>query len=136
MIGTLRFMALRYFIDKQRRLVVVIGSGLLTAADLKAVIDPGPQDPDFNADFNEFVDLRAVTAIDLTADQIRMLAGWKLYSPTSKRAFLASAPHVFGVGRMWEAYAEFSHNTTQIRVFYELASALEWIGLESLPSIG
>jgi hypothetical protein len=129
-------MALRYIIDKEHQLVVVIGSGLVTAAEIKALIEQGPKDPDFNVDFNEFVDLRAVTGFDLSGDQVRMLARWKLYSPKSRRAFLASDPHVFGVGRMWEAYAEFSHATSQIQVFYELAPALEWLGLQSLPSIG
>jgi hypothetical protein len=129
-------MALRYSIDKQHRLVLVIGSGLVTAADIKVLIDQGPQDPDFNAEFDEFVDLRSVTGFDLSSDQVRMLAGWKVFSPKSRRAFLATDPQVFGVGRMWEAYTEFSHDTTQIRVFYELTPALAWLGHESLPSIG
>ena len=129
-------MALRYVIDREHRLVVVIGSGIVSAADIKALIEQGPQDPDFNADFDEFVDLRAVTGFELSGDQVRMLAGYKLFSPKSRRAFLAKDPHVFGVGRMWEAYTEFSHDTTQVRVFYELAPALAWLELESLPSIG
>ena len=129
-------MALRYLIDKEHRLVVVIGSERVTAADIKALIDQAPHDPDFNADFDEFVDLRAVTGFDISGEEIRTLAGWRIFSPKSRRAFLATEPHVFGVGRMWEAYTEFSHDTTQIRVFYELAPALAWLGLESLPSSG
>ena len=46
---------------------------------------------------------------------------------------VAASPAVFGVGRMWEVFGELSDNPSQIRVFYDLPSALKWLNLESLP---
>ena len=35
---------------------------------------------------------------------------------------------------MWEAFAELSGNPSQIRVFYDLPPALQWLGLKTLPA--
>jgi len=52
---------------------------------------------------------------------------------TAKRAFLAGNPAAFGMSRMWEILTELSQNPSQIHVFYDLPSALKWLGLEALP---
>ena len=52
----------------------------------------------------------------------------------STTRLVATSPSVFGVGRMWEGYTEFSDDPSHIQVFYDLPSALKWIGLESMPS--
>jgi hypothetical protein len=41
---------------------------------------------------------------------------------------------VFGVARMWEIFTELSDNPSHIRVFYDLPSALKWLGLDALPA--
>lgn len=69
----------------------------------------------------------------MSGDQARMLARRQIFSPESRRAFVATNPGIFGVGRMWEIYTEFAENGSQIRVFSDLASALKWVGLQSLP---
>ena len=69
----------------------------------------------------------------MTGDHVRLLARRKIFSATSKRAFVATSPAVFGVGRMWEILTEMSDNPSQIRLFYDLPSALKWLNLESLP---
>jgi hypothetical protein len=56
-----------------------------------------------------------------------------IFSATSKRAFVAANPAVFGMGRMWEIFTEMSDNPSQIRVFCDLLSALKWLNLEILP---
>jgi len=118
-----------YVIHKERRLVISTGSGRVTSAEIETRMNQALSDPDFNRDFNELVDLRAATAIDASSDEARMLAGRKLYSPESKRAIVAASPAIFGMGRMWQAYTELSQETSQIRVFYDLPSALEWLGI-------
>jgi hypothetical protein len=56
-----------------------------------------------------------------------------IFAAISNRAFLAASPAVFGVGRMWEMFTEMSENPSQIRMFCDLRSALQWLNLESLP---
>jgi hypothetical protein len=69
----------------------------------------------------------------LSAEQARVLARRMIFSFTSKRAFIVPNTTVFGVIRMWEIDTELSDNPSKIRVFYDLPSALEWLGLEQLP---
>jgi len=122
-----------YVIHKEQRLAVITFSGCVTVDDIQTLIDQGPKDPDFDPQLNELVDLRNVTEFALSSDEARTFARRKVYSAESRRAFVASAPHIFGFGRMWEAYNELSDNPTAIRVFYDLPAALKWLGLNDLP---
>jgi hypothetical protein len=126
-----------YVIHKERRLVISTGSGLVTWQEIKARQDQTRTDPDFNPEYDQIVDLRSVTGFDMSTEQTRMLARRQIFSSKSKRAFIATSPSVFGMGRMWETYTEFSENPSQIKVFYDVASALRWLGVDSslLPSV-
>jgi hypothetical protein len=62
-----------------------------------------------------------------------MLARKKIFSSSSKRAFVAGSPTAFGMSRMWETLTELSGNESHIRVFYDFSSALSWLGRESFP---
>jgi len=126
-------MPFSYVVYKEHRLVVSAGSGLVTWEEIKARQDETKTDPSFDPTFNQIVDLRSVTEIQMSGDQARMLASRQIFSQESKRAFVATNPSIFGMGRMWEIYTEFSERPSQIRVFADLASALKWLGLESLP---
>jgi len=119
-----------YVIYKKHRLVVSTGTGRVTYDEIKARQDQTKGDPDFNSDFNQIVDLRAATTVDLTVDQARELASRNIFSPTSRRAFIATTPAVFGMGRMWESYTEIAQKTSQIRIFSNLLSAIDWLGLK------
>ena|SRR5215469_7383758 len=126
-------MPFSYIVYRKHRLVVSSGSGLLTWEEIKARQDETKTDPNFDPSFNQLVDLRSVTGIKMSGDQARMLASRHIFSPGSRRAFVATNPGIFGVGRMWETYTEFSEKPSQIRVFSDLPSALKWLGLESFP---
>ena len=126
-------MPFSYVVYRENRLVVSTGSGLVSWEEIKSRQDQTKADPDFNPEFNQIVDLRSVTGFDMTSAQARQLARRMIFSLTSKRAFVAASPAVFGVGRMWEIFTEMSDNPSQIRVFYDLPSALKWLDLENLP---
>lgn len=126
-------MPFNYVVYGEHRLVISTGSGRVTWEEIKERQDQTKTDLDFNPEFNQLVDLRAVTGFDMTSDHARGLARRLIFSCTSKRAFVAANPAVFGVGRMWEMFTEMSDNPSQIRVFYDLPAALKWLNLESLP---
>jgi hypothetical protein len=126
-------MPFSYIVYKEHRLVVSSGSGLVTWQEIKARQEETKTDPSFDPTFNQIVDLRSATGIQMSGDQARMLASRQIFSPESRRAFVATNPSIFGMGRMWEIYTEFSKKPSQIRVFADLPSALNWLGLESLP---
>jgi hypothetical protein len=129
-------MPFNYVVHKEHRLVISTGSGVVTWEEIQTRQDQTRADPDFNPEYDQIVDLRSVTGFDMSTEKTRFLARRPIFSSKSKRAFVAKSPSVFGVGRMWETYTEISENPSQIRVFYEVASALRWLGVDSslLPS--
>ena len=122
-----------YVVYKKHHLVISTASGLVTWDEIKARQDQTKTDLEFNPEFDQIVDLRSATRVELSGDQIRFLAGRRIFSSRSRRAFVAPDPGIFGIGRMWEIYTELSPNPTEIRVFRDLPSALKWLGLEDFP---
>ena len=125
-------MPIRYAIYKELRLVISTASDRVTFADIKSHQDQLLNDPDFDPQFNQFIDMTAVTVLDISTQEAIVVAKRKIFSRMSQRAFVASTPEVFGLGRMMEAYNE-SDAKSQACVFSDVPSALKWLGLESLP---
>jgi hypothetical protein len=127
-------MPFRYVVHKEYRLVVSTGSDCVTFDEIRARQDQTKTDPDFNPEFNQVVDLRAVTRFDMSSEQAKALARRMIFATTSKRAFVAASPAIFGVARMWEIFTEMADHPSEIRVFYGLPAALTWLDLENLLS--
>ncbi len=70
-----------YKIDKQRRLVLSSGSGVLTKADLVMHMEQLLNDPDFDPKFSQLADFSQVSGFDLTGDDVRALANKTVFSP-------------------------------------------------------
>ena len=105
----------------------------MTCAEMKAHQDQLLSDPDFKPEFDQLIDATAVTAVEVSVDEIKTLVSRKVLSPESRRAFLAPSPFVYGMGRMMGTYLEMSKAASQVGVFRDLPSALKWLGLEALP---
>ena len=123
-----------YVVYKEYRLVISTASGVVTREEIKARQDQTKTDLEFDPEFDQIVDLRSATRVELSGDEIRFLASRRIFSSRSRRAFVAPNPCVFGVGRMWESYTEFSKHPNEVRVFRDLPSALKWLRLEDFPS--
>jgi hypothetical protein len=119
-------MAAFYKIDKERRLVMSTGSGVLTLADLLAHQEKLLADPDFSPDFSQLWDLTNITEVELTSKDVHRLAQRSIFSPDSRRAILVSRDLVFGLARMFEIYRDIL-GENGIRVFRNLDDALEWV---------
>jgi hypothetical protein len=101
---------------------------------MRAHQDKLASDPDFNPEFNQFVDATAVTNLDLSVDEARKLADRRLFSSTSRRAFLGSGLSMSaGVVRLAEAYFRIVKKRESISVFHDREAALKWLGLGQLP---
>lgn len=97
-----------YVVYKETRLVISTRIGVVTCEEIKSRQDQTKTDPNFDPGFDQIVDLRLVTRFEMSLQQTRSLARRQIFSSKSKRAFVATSPSVFGVGRMWETYTEFS----------------------------
>jgi len=115
-----------YNIDKERRLVMSTGSGVLTMTDALAHQEKLLKDPDFSPRFSQLMDLTQVTNVEFGTEDLRKLAQRSIFSPDSRRAILVSSDVVFGLSRMFEIFRE-TLGETGIRVFRNLDDALEWV---------
>jgi len=126
-------MPCRYRIDAERRLVITTAWGRMTFAEMQAHQDQLAADPHFNPEFNQLVDATAITEANISVDEAKMLASRRLFSPTSRRAFLGSGLSILAAGRLMQAFAHIAKGREQISVFHERNAALKWLGLGSLP---
>jgi hypothetical protein len=126
-------MPCRYVIYRERHLVVSTGSERLTFAEVKAHQDQLIADPDLDPTFNQLLDATAVTSLDVSQDEVKLLAARRVFSAKSRRAFVSPNPAIFGIGRMWTAYHEMATGMENVKIFYKLADALKWLGLEDIP---
>jgi hypothetical protein len=122
-------MPVRFVIHKEQRLVITTGEGRLTFDEVKAHQDRLLNDPDFDPDFNQLLDATAVTTMVASEAQVRTVAERKLFSPTSRRAFVVASTFTYGMGRMLQTYNEMSDAASPISIFGDRASALKWLGI-------
>jgi hypothetical protein len=119
-------MSASYKIDKERRLVMTSGVGVLTKEDVQAHMDRLSSDPDFDPDFSQLADFREITVVEFGPEDVRQFAQREIYSPSSRRAFLVKNDLQFGLARMFETYRELN-GESGIRVFRSFDEAMQWI---------
>jgi hypothetical protein len=119
----------KYSIDKHRRLIVTTAEGCVMFDDCKDHQDRLLADPDFDVTFDQLIDTTPATKFDISAAEARILAERRVFSPDSRRAFVATKPHIYGLGRMMAIYHEdlaYAH----AHVFYSMDEALKWLERE------
>ena len=124
--GKGEFVPASYRIDKERRLVISSGTGVLTKEDIQGHMDRLLSDLEFDPTFSQLLDFREITAVEFGPEEVRQFAQRKIYSSISRRAFLVTNDLQFGLARMFETYRELN-GETGIRVFRSLEEAMEWI---------
>ena len=117
-------MPFSYIIHEEQRLVLSIGRGRVTFDDIRAHRSQLLRDTGFSPTFNQLVDLTATTDTDISGVYVQWFASDPVFSPTSRRAAVATRPDIFGVLRQFEAYHE---ERARVHVFYEWDSALKWL---------
>jgi hypothetical protein len=122
-------MKLQSFIDKQGRLIRTSVEGRVTFDDVKEHQDRLLADPGFDASFDQLIDTTTASKFDISADDARVLATRRIFSPDSRRAFVATEAHIFGLARMMEIYRE-GLEYAEVEVFYSLNEALKWLSRE------
>ena len=126
-------MPARYVILKEQRLVVSIGWGRLTFSDFASHQEQLLADPDFDPSFDQLADGSKVTVLDLSVEEAKIISRRVIFLPTSRRAVVATDPAIFGMGRMMDAYHTQATRREHLGVFYDLRSALKWLGRDSIP---
>jgi hypothetical protein len=93
---------IHYVISEKKRLVVTIASGILTFAEAPAHQNRLVTDPNLNPSFDQLIDKTAVIGFQISSQEASGLARRPVLSSSSKRAFVASNPPAFGMGRLMQ----------------------------------
>jgi hypothetical protein len=122
-----------YKIDKERRLVLSSGAGVLTKEDILGHMERLSKDPDFDPDFSQLMDFTQITALEIGPEDVRRFAERNIFSSHSRRAMVVRNDLQFGLARMFEIHRELN-GETGIRVFRTLDEALDWIMVRDTTS--
>ena len=130
-------MALNYRLEKNRRLVLITGFGVIGPDEIVANRKALLSDPEFDRTFDALVDFTQVQT-SLNSDALRTLSREPLFSRASRIAVVATLPPgnitLFGMARLYETYREVSNMGDQLRVFKTLEDAREWLGVDEPSS--
>jgi hypothetical protein len=129
-------MPLVYRVDHDARIVLALGTGIITGADVFAYQTDVWSRPEV-AGYDELVDMSLVTDIIApTGDKVRDLATLSATmdhkSTTSKFAIVAQTDVAFGLGRMYQAYRELDRRSTkEVGVFRTMREAQIFLGRDT-----
>jgi hypothetical protein len=125
-------MSASYHIDKERRLVMSSGAGVLTREDILGHMDRLLNDLDFDPDFSQLTDFTHVSALEIEPEDVRQLAQRNVFSPRSRRAFVVKDDLQYGLARMFQIHRELN-GEGGIRVFRTFDEAMDWIQVGNAP---
>jgi hypothetical protein len=132
-------MPITYRIDRERRLVIATGGGVITDAEVFGYQQEVWSRPE-NSAYNELIDMTGVSDIEFVSpERVAKLANLSssMDAPgsPSKLAIIATNDLHFGLGRMYQAHREMAKESTKaVRVFRSREVALEWLGVSIKPT--
>ncbi|HKF19981.1 MAG TPA: hypothetical protein VKE93_00355 [Candidatus Angelobacter sp.] len=118
-------MPVSYVIDKKNGFVLATATGVLTVEDILQFRRQIRNEPDFDPSLAQLGDLSAAS-IDLSADEIRILAETSVFSLTARRALVGESHEVYGLARMFSIVRGLRGDRA-IRVFRRRDEALAWL---------
>jgi hypothetical protein len=116
-----------YSIDLAKQVVFTTFSGEVHEAEVRAMLMRMVDDPAFNPDFSELLDLSAVTDFRISGEELKGISEIDPFSARARRAFVSPADLLFGVSRMYEGIKGGQHN---IATFRGMVEARHWLELD------
>jgi hypothetical protein len=117
-----------YDFDSKRRVVIVTIRGKLTDQGLLEGYDRLTNDPRFDRNASQLVDLRAASGAEVTERGVRALVERPPeFAATSRRAIVVPSDLGFGMARMYELLR--GGDAGEVRVFRDIDAAKEWLGV-------
>ena len=120
-------MPINYQIDPARKFVIVVGSGILTAEEMRKEQVRMNREPDLAPDYNQLIDLKEVTELRLTVEDVRQLSYHSPFREGSRRAIVVDRPEDYGLARVFQALTE--PHGAELRVLYDRQEARRWLGM-------
>ncbi len=127
-------MPIDYELDLQRRWIRSRAWGTVTFEEGMTHRRNFTCDPNFAPDFHQIIDGTGVTRLVVTASEIGLLARDTIFSPNSRRAFVAPRSDTYGFARTFQLYRQINAGKDQIRLFRTVEEAEAWLsGEASIP---
>jgi len=120
-------MPVSYSIDPAQGLVLNIGTGVLTDADMRETQQRMIADADFRSTYSQLFDLTDVTDVRLTSPYLREMADATAFAPGSRRALVVTQTLLYGLSRMFQAFL--GDHGEAFRIFGSRADAEAWLDL-------
>jgi hypothetical protein len=119
-------MPARYWIDKERRMVMSTAYGGVTRKDLLDHQQNLISDPDFVRTFSQLADFTGMTKLDFTALDVQACAARTIFDPAARRAIVVADIESFGLARMFEMLRD-AQGESGIRVVRTVEDGFAWI---------
>jgi hypothetical protein len=120
-----------YTIDREARLVRIVGSGPLTDEEMAECVSALREDSCLEPDMNTLADMREIE-VAFTAQGVRTMIEIMMRSAkrrsAANAAIVVSTDVAFGMGRMLELQAD-GIVEPSFRIFRDLAAACDWLGI-------
>jgi hypothetical protein len=117
-----------YLIDTERRIVFSRIWGVLTDDEVIAHATGLRDDPRFEAGFNQVIDFRALTDMQLTTPGLRKLAHLNPFRSNALRAFVVATDEALALSKAFWTYTE--AGVDGYTLFRSLEPAMEFVGLD------
>jgi len=114
-----------YTIDGDRRIVFSRIWGTATEDEVREHGLRLRNDPEFQPDFRQLLDLSDLTEILVGSEMVRNAARDQFFSPGVRRALVATSDAAFGMARMYAIASEHAGQT--IQVFRDMNAAEAWL---------
>jgi len=124
-------MPVSYRIDRERRIVFTEAFGVLTDSDVLDFEKRLQDDPEFEPDFRQLADCRAIDEMAMTREGVEEASSRSPFSQGSLRALVVGSDVAFGMARMFENLRHDAQD--EIRVFRKAEEARRWLGLDPTP---
>jgi hypothetical protein len=115
-------------IDLEREVVFSRVWGTLTDEHVMSHAASLKEDPRFDSEFSQILDLRELSDLQVTSPGIRKVAHVVPFRPDARRAFIVGTGEAERLSRVLWAYTE--AGVDQYTLFRDLPPAMEWVGLD------
>jgi len=125
-------MPMAYTIDRNARLIRIVGTGRLTDEEMVECISSLRTDPKLEPSMNTLSDMRDIEVGFSTEGVERMIAvmkGTAERRAAAKAAIVVSSDAAFGMARIVEMRSE-ERADPSFRVFRDMVAACEWLGID------
>ena len=115
-------------IDAERRVVFLKENGRVTFGSCLDILARLVRTPEFRPEFDQIFDYRPVSAMNLSAAEIRELAARSVAHCRGRLAVVVATIEQYGVNRMLAAHRDLAGGAETL-VVWNMAEALAWLGL-------